>query len=187
MKIKLPMNSFFVIIVVLLINVLSGCSFYNTETDKKVIPADSIEVYLARSNLLDTDFESYKLTPGGTLLAECGKVNGGRQFINEKNNQKLNDEDLNQLRSIGGELVIIQSSSRATFPEPGNLKNLFDVGQLLIGIRIGGENTEIKTAVKTASGPKFRHEQIVSKLIRRIRKLAPRMCGNGDFYGIGRG
>ena len=165
----------------------SGCS-YISPFEQEAAPEDvkSLELYLRRSSISETDFEQYKIS-GSRLFYECGMLRTGRTFPGTNNIVSLNEDQLSAFRTKAWEFVNYYNQNKPSLEEPGTGSGMADPGLLTLRIRIGDTTLELKTSVDSVSEKKTPLESRLNGLATLIRSLPKEtLCSNVDFYRLHR-
>jgi len=171
----------------LFLPVLTGCWFGDSTPSATSDEAVSVEAYLSRASLKATEFEQYKLLPLG-LFAECGSVAQGRQTTKEQGIHVLERDARENISQVASELFKrVQEHGTASLDRPGDNSDLFDPGKALITIRVGSSKIDVNTSLDSVEQNAGETTNMTKKLLTLLRGSVDRpMCGNNEFYGIGR-
>jgi len=173
---------------ILLLLTFVGCAATQPgdSSPAQAINFDAVEIYLSRANLLGpAEFEQYKVF-GEKLYSECGKVMRERHQAEIQNLDELPVARLESIQREANLVVHALAGSEVSFRKPGLNRNFFDPGQATLHFLVGAEKHSIETSLDSISEPFSGTEQKVKRLIESVRGAAQVMCGNKEFFGIGR-
>lgn len=165
---------------------LCSCGVSNQPTpEKQAEKLTSFELYLFRSNMLDAPgFEQYTLQ-GEDLFYECGQVRRGRHLAETQDLKKLNQNEVNSLSSSAKELAANYSKDDK-FEQPGGKNHFFDHGALTLQLSVPTKEVEIKTSLDSIATPSNQREKMVQRFVESVRGVAGSVCGNNEFFGLGK-
>ena len=169
----------------LLFCVLCSCSssIDTPKVDQNSI--NTVELFMSRKNLNETEFEHFKLFDNNLFL-ECGKIHHGRHVIRRQEILAADDSQVASVKGHTAKLVGIFQSADPMFEERGTNKNLFDPGQLSLSVTSSFNPISVDTSLDSVSTPNSAPEKTIRRLAESLRGIAsPELCGNKDFYGIG--
>ncbi len=171
-----------------LLLILGGCASQPAPSipDGKSV---SLEVFLLRASLFQTEYEQYKLT-GTTLYSECGEVKRGRNDTKFQDITQIPSIVSDKLQQRSYQLLNIVQKEQPSFPPSGDASGLADPGIAAIKIKCSPDEINIKTSVDELSSPISPASRLSQELVSAMRKVsadsheskAP--CGNPQFYGI---
>lgn len=168
---------------------LSGCIFGGSKPAGAPIEPESVELYLSRATLVDTDFEQYKLT-GSRLFYECGKVQGGRQAPQKQNVIKLDPHELEELYGLATEVAAFANNYELVLDEPGASRNMFDPGQFLLKLEGQTGSLPIRTSLDSVTTDSKTSTTLLKKLGAALRANVLQnipeqsICGKRKFYDL---
>jgi hypothetical protein len=183
-------NNYWRVTCILLTCGLTGCGLVGgaspaTDTGREFPAPQSIELYLSRANLTETDFEQYRIS-SGKIFRECGQIRRGRFSPQDQNLENIDSETLARLNEEGSALMGYLSESEPKFDQPGKNASLFDPGQLYLTLRFSDATKEIKTSLDSVTSSNAIAQTRIAKLADLIRHAAKNdPCGNRSFYGLG--
>ena len=173
--------------------VLSGCSYImgspvdQNEMAKNIL---SVEVYLARASLFETEFEQFKIIDN-QLYIECGEIRRGRQRPQYQSIIDLDSDTRGALIERTAQFYYEFKTTQPTLEEPGDLSNFADDGQLYLTINGSDDDIEVRTAFDPVVYSNGRVQSLLSRLLKELRDVAKSntegntLCGNVTFYGLG--
>lgn len=145
---------------------------------------ESIELYVSRSNMADTEFEQYKVS-AGRLFAECGKIKAGRYVPIEQESDEVEADLAGQIGEAVQGVLSADAELEHPYDEPGSNRSMMDPGQLYLTLAFGEEVKSIKTSLDSVSEPTGSRERKLLKLLRLMRGASGEpLCGNREFYGV---
>lgn len=162
-----------------------GCSTASPPEAPADFHPSSIELYLSRANLVETEFEQFK-AQGSKLFIECGKIRRGR-FVPQ--NQDIFPLSESEQAALYSKAYAVKHFANRDFDKPGDNSSLIDPGQALVTITVpasqGEEKTSVKTSVDAVSSQISPADTAVYQLASTLRKASGGSpCGNKSFYGI---
>jgi len=169
---------------------LSACSLIE-QTPPAAPPEKLAQVrytlYVSRASLATTEFEQYKLLPSG-LYAECGTIHRGRPETKEQVIEKVADDSLQASREMAYEVYEkLRSSDSLHVDQPGTNASLVDPGKYILSIQVDSSSAELKTSLDFVERRQESIAKEANALTQLIRGMTSKpLCGNGEFYGLGR-
>lgn len=146
----------------------------------------SLTLFISRASLFrDPEFEQYQLIKG-KLFKECGNVRRSKFVAAQQDIQPLDQAEIEAISKEAGSLAQILESDSPSFREPGTNANFADPGQFILNFSTSEDTYEVKTNLDSVTEPFGPAQRALKSLAVSIRKLAGNMCGNGEFYGLGR-
>lgn len=143
-----------------------------------------LELYLSRGSLSTTEFEQYKISPGGIFI-ECGELKGGRAIPTSQEFKRYEEGTFSEIRKRAHEALTYLNTHTNSFEPPGKTSSLFDPGQFLLTISFGKEKKEVRTSVNAVSQELDVPTSMIKKLTQAVRKTVNAdVCGKASFYGI---
>lgn len=164
--------------------ICAGCSAQNRVDTPSAAPVEYVDLFMRRASASESEFEQYKISPGGVFL-ECGEFIRGRP---EPQNQRFipSDKiDLTEVREKAATVSRVVGGNNSGLPSPGKGDSMFDPGQFVLSIGEGGVTLDLKTsinAVSDATDPTLKAMKSLAVAVRRALKTDN--CGKDDFYGI---
>jgi hypothetical protein len=171
--------------------VLSGCSLLSSEEQSLVtaenVPEVSFNLSISRSSLTTTEFEQYKSMPGG-LFAECGTIHRGRPDIRDQKAEKVSADKLLEVRLLASRLFErLSAEERPPVDEPGTNASLADPGTYTLKLQVADKQVELRTSFDFVERRQASIATDANDFTTMVRALPSGvMCGNHNFYGIGR-
>jgi len=164
-----------------------GCSTVESSAPAAEVSAIFYQFYLTRSSMQSTEFEQYKLTPRG-LYYECGVIHRGRPEVRSQGIQVLEAERLLASRELAQKISTeMDVTPRPLLDPPGTNAGFADPGKFLLILTSGGREVEIKTSLDGVEKARRKVEAHAKSFAETVRGSIPTpLCGNHDFYGIGR-
>jgi len=164
----------------------SACGLLEQTPPAPRLSVDTLDLYLSRASLLQTDYEQYKISPP-YLIMECGVVRKGRHTAAQQKTVSLDDEAGQRLLEPVYELAALLQKESHQFAEPGKNSGMADPGQLFLDLRTkDGANLSIRSSVDWVGAPRSSYERKLLDAVRRLRGAAGQPpCGMADFSGIG--
>lgn len=143
-----------------------------------------IELYMSRASSSGTEFEQYKVSPGGIYM-ECGDIYRGRPTPVTQDFKNSSPELLNSLTPLAEDIISTMKKDPQKLEAPGKSNSMFDPGILNLSIGIGNDKLDLHTSVDAAVNAINPLERKIKRLIQTIRnRLGNSDCGKNDFYGI---
>ncbi|MBN8549495.1 MAG: hypothetical protein J0M12_09285 [Deltaproteobacteria bacterium] len=147
-------------------------------TDFRVV---SVELFLARSNLNDVDFEQFKVD-GQKLFVECGKIMRGRYIPQQQQVFSVTPAELETLKQNTWDVTRFKDNS---YDKPGDNSSMIDPGQAYFSINLASESFQIKTSLDAVSSKTSLGDTELYALASNLRALAGgTLCTLQSFYGI---
>lgn len=150
---------------------------------------DSFSIYLARSSLMQTEFEQFKF--GGTkLFYECGEIKRGRHSAKLQNIVTIPSENLQQILTPAYQYQQAASESEVRLASPGGADSFFDPGQARIEFAINSDQISINTSLDELSEPSGKAQRKLARFVTSVRAFAREasgdkpLCDNREFYGL---
>lgn len=171
--------------------VLSGCSFLSSDKQAPVTPENAPEVSfnlsMSRASLTTTEFEQYKSMPAG-LFAECGTIHRGRPDTRDQKVEKVDVAKLQEARALAYRLFErLSAEERPPVDQPGTNASLADPGKYTLKLRVADKQVELLTSLDFVERRQASIATDANDFTKVVRALPSGvMCGNNDFYGIGR-
>ncbi len=175
----------------ILLVTFSGCSILSPDNDAASppdsVPDVSFNLSMSRTSLTTTEFEQYKSMPAG-LFAECGTIHRGRPDTRDQKIEKVDAERLHEARTLAYRLFErLSAEERPPVDEPGTNASLADPGKYTLKLRAGDKQVELLTSLDFVERRQASIATDANKFTQVVRALPSGvMCGNADFYGIGR-
>lgn len=177
-------KNFFLVISILLI---TSCSA-TVEEEAPIEEKDSfrsIELFLSRASLGDSEFEHYKLV-GKNLFRECGKMPRGKPVVTFQRFEPITVDSMTLARRRVLDLLVFLESGEVNWEKPGNTRSLVDPGKAKLTIDATDGMTIIDTSLDSLVDPRTKHARYLKKVTEAFRAAAgSEMCGNKHFYGLG--
>lgn len=151
------------------------------------MPDVSFNLSMSRASLATTEFEQYKSMPVG-LFAECGTIHRGRADTRDQKIEKVDAERLKEARVLAWRLFErLSAEERPPVDEPGTNASLADPGKYALKLRVADKQVELLTSLDFVERRQASIATDANKFTQVVRALPSGvMCGNSDFYGIGR-
>lgn len=171
------------IIVIIICFLILGCSkSIEPETPQGATPT-SIELYISRAALTDTEFEHYKVL-SSNMFRECGKVRRGRHITDHQGVNPIDEVKLLELKKLAGE-VLNEPQGDHDFLPSGKNAHFADPGQLLLTLETDEKQFDIKTSLDSISQAASPAEVQVRKLVTALRHASTDPnCGKKPFFGL---
>jgi hypothetical protein len=169
----------------------SGCSALFPERQAPPAAESVAEVFfnlsLSRASLTTTEFEQYKSMPTG-VFAECGTIHRGRPDTRDQRVEKVDAEKLHEAHALAYRLFErLSSEERPPVDDPGTNASLADPGKYTLKLRVADKQVELLTSLDFVERRQASIATDANKFTQVVRALPSSvMCGNNDFYGIGR-
>jgi len=169
----------------------SGCSIISSDNDAATpsdnVPEVSFNLSMSRASLTTTEFEQYKTMPMG-LFAECGTIHRGRADTRDQKLEKVDTERLNEARVLAYRLFErLSAEERPPVDQPGTNASLADPGKYTLKLSVGDKHAELATSLDFVERRQASIATDANRFTQAVRALPSGvMCGNNDFYGIGR-
>lgn len=176
---------------VLLSIAFSGCSLFSSDVqlaeNSERPPEVSFDLSISRASLTTTEFEQYKSMPIG-LFAECGTIHRGRADTRDQKIEKVDAERLQEAGVLAYHLFErLSAEERPPVDEPGTNASLADPGKYTLKLRVGDKQAELLTSLDFVERRQASIATDANRFTQVVRALPSGiMCGNSDFYGIGR-
>jgi len=161
----------------------AGCSTTPAAAPAEV-PLETIELFMSRSTLTETEFEQYKLS-GSRLYHECGEIRRGRFVAEEQEVTSVEAAALGHVKRASAELRQMMAAKQWLLDEPGRSTDLIDPGQLYLTLTFTGEPIKVKTSLDSISAAGKSAERKIKEIAELLRAQGGVRCGNRSFYGIG--
>lgn len=160
----------------------AGCA---ASVDRQPLPVtDYMEFFMRRASSSESEFEQYKISPGGVFI-ECGEFVRGRP---EPTTQKFIPSDSLELAAVREKAAVVQrliSAENSPLPPEGKGDSMFDPGQFSLSLGEGENLVELKTTVNAVSDADTPITRSLKSFAVTLRKaLKTEDCGKDDFYGI---
>ena len=147
---------------------------------------NTLELYLSRASLSGADFEQYKIIDDD-LFFECGVVKRGRHQAKDESFTKLSAASMADFPALVWKLAQADEELEHPFEEPGQSRDMFDPGQVLLSAELPNRKLTIKTSVDGVIDPMNRGQIALFELIALMRGLPETPpCGLAQFYGLPR-
>lgn len=170
-----------IVALALMVHGLSGCFSSTAPSLPPDFKFQSIDLFLSRTNLTDTEFEQLK-ADHGKLFVECGKIRRGRFIPQAQNVFPLEPQIENELTQRSWN--VLQFADRQ-FDKPGDNSSLFDPGQATLNLVTSTSTLNLKTSLDAVSSKTGVQETAVYDLVSKMRSAAGgELCSNKTFYGI---
>ena len=172
-----------------LVTLLVGCVALEETppSSPEELSSVSYNLYVSRSSLTNTEFEQYKLLPAG-LFSECGTIHRGRPETRQQTIEKIDSDKLAKSRELALELFkTVSSPEHAPADAPGANSGMADPGKYTLTVQVGDNKVELKTSfdfVERQQTSIAAHAHAFTQMLRSLPSKT--LCGNQDFYGIGR-
>jgi len=160
----------------------------NTRLIKEPVAVEEIDFYIARGQLLKSEYEHYTLT-GDTLIAECGelkKAEGSRPEVTqiEKRTEKLSSLEVANLKTLLEKVSETHASNNYVYPpsESAYAMNAPGVSELTFVYQ--GKGNTVKTSFDELVDSETPSLSSARELLISLRSLSPKLCGNLRFFGI---
>jgi hypothetical protein len=169
----------------------SGCSAIFSDAQAPInsenVPEVSFNLSLSRASLTTTEFEQYKSMPAG-LFAECGTIHRGRPDTRDQRVEKVDAEKLHEARVLAYRLFErLSADDRPPVDQPGTNASLADPGKYTLKLRVADKQVELLTSLDFVERRQASIATDANNFTQVVRALPSSvMCGNNDFYGIGR-
>lgn len=169
--------------------IMSACSNAtppapSTAVETKV---DTLEMYLSKRTVKDTEFEQYTLD-SGKLFRECGKIRRGRFVQEHQDLIDLSPEQAEEINLQAAALLGALKTSKSTFESPGTNATLWDPGQLTLNVHFSqpqNADQTIKTSLDSIATPEKITQDELKKFAMVIREAgAGKLCANPTFFGL---
>ncbi len=155
-------------------------------------PITTLEVYLARASLFETEFEQYRLV-GSRLFCECGEIRNGRHRPQSQHVLELDSGLLGNLQTSAADFLAGTVDKDLDFSAPGQADGITDPGQLMLTLAQAERRVEVKTSVDATTNSNFGNGRRLGKLVAAVRGAVKgsaadgviSLCGNEEFYGLG--
>lgn len=168
---------------------LCGCAMFDEAppSTPEGLTSISYTLYVSRASLTNTEFEQYKLLPAG-LFSECGTIHRGRSETRQQTIEKVDSEKLVKSRELALELFeTLSSGDHAPVDAPGANSGLADPGKYTLTVQVGEKRVDLKTSFDFVERQQTSLSSHAHSLTQMIRSMPSKtLCGNQDFYGIGR-
>ena len=155
---------------------------------KEPIAVEKIDFYIARGQLLKSEYEHYTLT-GDTLIAECGelkKTEGSRPEVTqvEKRTEKLSSVEIANLKTLLEKVSETHANNNYVYPpsESAYAMNAPGVSELTFVYQ--GKGNTVKTSFDELVDSQTPSLSSARELLISLRGLSPKLCGNLRFFGI---
>lgn len=169
----------------------SGCAVFSSDGQPPIssesVPEVAFNLSMSRASLTTTEFEQYKSMPVG-LFAECGTIHRGRPDTRDQRVEKVDAEKLHEARVLAYRLFErLSSEEQPPVDEPGTNASLADPGKYTLKLRVGDKQVELLTSFDFIERRQASIASDANRFTQVVRALPSHiMCGNNDFYGIGR-
>ncbi len=171
--------------------VLSGCAVlepgHDQEASSGEVPEVSFNLSMSRASLTTTEFEQYKSMPVG-LFAECGTIHRGRADTRDQRLEKVDPARSRDAQALAYHLFErLSGADRPPVDEPGTNASLADPGKFTLKLNVGDKHVELVTSLDFVERRQASIATDAHNFTKQVRALTSSiMCGNNDFYGIGR-
>lgn len=178
-RVKMISKAFRVILVASLF--CAGCSNSAPTPAPADFKVSSAELFLARSNLNDVDFEQYKVD-GNKLFVECGKILRGRYIPQQQQVFSVTPTELESLNQCAWQVSRYKSES---YDKPGDNSSMIDPGQAYLSLGSSEGSFQIKTSLDAVSAQTTLGDTAMYGIASNLRALAGgKLCTLQSFYGV---